>query len=256
MPIDPAVASRREPERRHARNTPLASVAMSAQDQIDCMMVFQLIEDVRRMSQQEGKTVLCTGRETAQVGPMQGGIVDADNGDFATAYGNEGGLIDQESDFVAIGEFAILIDRHAAVVIVVAQGDEDRRNLSQAGKKSKQMRQSLRYVEQIAGDKDPVGAKCADGGDDEIMPWLIAIQVQIAQMNGPPTGQGAVHIGESGNFVSGEPDFPVGNQTKEPIEGFAQAIPDEGTGLIGPGSWASSHPITRFSSTRSEGVTR
>ena len=120
---------------------------------------------------------------------MQGGIVNADNGNFATAYGNEGGLIDQKGDLVAIGEFAILVNRHAAVVIMVAQGHVDRCNLPQAGEKSKQMRQSLRYVEQVAGDKNPVGPKFADSGDNEIMSWLIAIQVQIAQMNGSPSGQ-------------------------------------------------------------------
>jgi len=65
IPRDPAVASRREPERRHAGYAPLASVAMSAEDQIDGMVFFQLIEDVRSMGQQEGEAILCTGRKTA-----------------------------------------------------------------------------------------------------------------------------------------------------------------------------------------------
>ena len=130
MPLNPAVAAWREPDRRYAGDAPLASVAMSAEDQIDGMMVFQLIEDVRSMGQQEGEAILCGRWQAAQVGPMQRGIVDADNGDLATVHGNEGGLIDQEGDFVAIGEFAIVIDRYAAVVIMVAQGDEDRRNLA------------------------------------------------------------------------------------------------------------------------------
>jgi len=59
MPLDPAVASRREPERRHAGYAPLASVAMPAEDQIDGVVVFQLIEDVRCMGQQEGEAILC-----------------------------------------------------------------------------------------------------------------------------------------------------------------------------------------------------
>jgi hypothetical protein len=53
------------------------------------------------------------------------------------------------------------------------------------------------------------------------MPWLIAVEMQIGQMDGPLAGQGAVHIGEPGNLVCGESDFPVGNETKEPIERFA-----------------------------------
>ena len=235
MPLDPSAASRREPERRHTGDAPLASVAMSTQDQIDGVVIFQLIEDVGCMGQQEGKTIVCARRQTAQVGPMQGGIVDADNRDFAIACGNEGGSIDQEDDLLAVGEFAIVIDRHATVVIVVAQGDEDRSNLPQGGKKSKEMREAFRHIEQVAGDKDPVGVKFADGGDDEIVPWQIAIEMQIAQMYGSSSGQGAVHIGQPGNFVCGETEFPVGCETEEPVEGFAQTITDEGTGSIGPG---------------------
>ena len=196
MPIDPAIASRGEPERRHAGNAPLASVAVPAEDQIDGVVGFQLIEDVRRMGQQEGEAVLCARRQAAQVGPMQRRIVHADNGDLAVVRANEGSLIDQEGDLVAIGEFAIPIDGHATVMVMVAQCDEDRRNLAQAGEKPKDMRQSLRDVDQVAGDKDPVGAEFYDGGDDAIMPWLIAVEVQIAQMNGPVTGQEAVCIGE------------------------------------------------------------
>ena len=59
MPFDPAIASRREPERRHAGYAPLASVAMPTEDQIDGVVVFQLIEDVWRMGQQENETILC-----------------------------------------------------------------------------------------------------------------------------------------------------------------------------------------------------
>ena len=196
MPIDPPIASGREPERRHAGNAPLASVAVPAEDQIDGMVVFQLIEDVRRMGQQEGETVLCARRQAAQVGPMQRRIVHADNGDLAAIRTNEGSLIDQEGDLVAIGEFAIPIDRHTAVMVMVAQRDEDRRNLAQAGEKPKDMRQPLRHVEQVAGDKDPVGPELADGGDDAIVPWQITVKMQVAHMNGPSTGQRAVRVAE------------------------------------------------------------
>ena len=147
MSLDPAVAPWREPERRHAGYAPLASVAMSTEDQIDGVVVLQLIEDVWRMGQQENETVLCARWQTAQVSAMQRGIIDAGNGDFPTSRRNEGGLIDQESDLVAIGELAVLIDRHATVVVMVAQGDEDWGEFSQGGEKSKDMRQPLRYIE-------------------------------------------------------------------------------------------------------------
>ena len=68
---------------------------------------------------------------------MQRGIVDADDGDLAVVCLNKGGLIDQEGDLVAIGEFGIVVDRHAAVMVMVAQGDEDRRDLAQACEKAK-----------------------------------------------------------------------------------------------------------------------
>jgi hypothetical protein len=256
MSLDPAITPGRKPERRHAWYTPLTSVAMSAEDQIDGVVVLQLIQNVRRMGQQERETVLCAWRQTTQVGPMQRGIVDTDDGDFPTVRGNERGLIDQEGDLVAIGEFTISIDRHAAVVIVVTQGDKDRRNLAQAGEKSEYMRQSLRHVEQVAGNKDPIGAEFANGGDDEIVSRLIAVEMQIAEMNGPPAGQEIVCKGDSGNLMRGQSDLQVGDQTKEPIERLAETIPDEGTGSIGPRRCASCHPITRSSSIRSEGVTR
>ncbi len=82
-------------------------------------------------------------------------------------------------------------------MIVIAQRDEDRRNRAQAREKSKDMRQSLRHVEQVAGEEDPVWLEFADGGDDAIVPWLIAVEMQVAQMNGSSPCQGAVRIGES-----------------------------------------------------------
>lgn len=62
MSLDPAVAPGRKPERRHAGYAPLASVAMPAEDQIDGVVVLDLIEDVRRMGQQEREAVLCAWR--------------------------------------------------------------------------------------------------------------------------------------------------------------------------------------------------
>ena len=51
MPLDTSVTPGRKPERRHAGYAPLASVAMPAEDQIDGVVILQLIEDIRRMSQ-------------------------------------------------------------------------------------------------------------------------------------------------------------------------------------------------------------
>ncbi len=127
---------------------------------------------------------------------MQRGVVDADNGDLAGVRGNEGGLIDQEGDLMAIGELAISIDGDAAVVVMVAQRDEDRRKLAQAGEKSKHMGQPLRHVEQVSGNKDPVGAEFSDGGDDTIVPWQISVEMEVAHVYRSSAGQGAVRVAE------------------------------------------------------------
>ena len=71
MPLDSAVASWRKPECRYAWYAPLASVAMPAEDQIDGVLVLELIQDIRRMGQQENETILCAWWQTAQVSAMQ-----------------------------------------------------------------------------------------------------------------------------------------------------------------------------------------
>lgn len=59
MSLDPPIAAWGKPERRHARYAPLTTVAVSAEDQIDGVVIFQLIEDVRCMGQQEGIAAPC-----------------------------------------------------------------------------------------------------------------------------------------------------------------------------------------------------
>ena len=46
---DPAVTSRRKPERRNPWHTPLPAMAVSAQDQIDGVVRLYLIENIRCM---------------------------------------------------------------------------------------------------------------------------------------------------------------------------------------------------------------
>ena len=45
-PFNAPVTPGREPERRHARKSPLSSMAMPAKDEIDMMVLFQLLKDV------------------------------------------------------------------------------------------------------------------------------------------------------------------------------------------------------------------
>ena len=65
MTIDSAVTAWREPECRHAWYPPLATVTMAAEDQVDSVVVLQLIEDIRRMGEQDGVAVVCAWRQAA-----------------------------------------------------------------------------------------------------------------------------------------------------------------------------------------------
>ena len=56
--FDATVASRREPKRRHPRKSPLPSMTMPAEDEIDVMMLFQLLKDVGSMGEEQGVAVL------------------------------------------------------------------------------------------------------------------------------------------------------------------------------------------------------
>jgi len=52
------IASRGEPKRRHPRKSPLPTMTMAAEDEIDVMMLFQLIEDVGGMGEEQSVAVL------------------------------------------------------------------------------------------------------------------------------------------------------------------------------------------------------
>ena len=55
---NPAVAAGGQPDSRNPRNSPLTSVAVSAQNQVGVMMRFHLIENVRGVREQQRKPML------------------------------------------------------------------------------------------------------------------------------------------------------------------------------------------------------
>ncbi|BFU89423.1 MAG: hypothetical protein NTAFB01_06100 [Nitrospira sp.] len=83
------------------------------------------------------------------------------------------------------------------------------------------MGQTFRYVEQVPGDENPIGVKFSHRFDDTIMPWMIAVQVQIREMDCAATGKGRMWLGEDGNVMIGEPPFPMRSQAERPIEWLA-----------------------------------
>ena len=114
------------------------------------------------MSEEQRKAVLCRRRNASQIGAVERRIIDADDGQFTGTGRNERALIHEQGDLMPIRQLGILRDRHAAVMVVIAQGDEDRGNLAQMCQKPEQMRQSLGHVQQISGDKNPIWSKVVD----------------------------------------------------------------------------------------------
>ena len=74
-----AIAARREPESGDPWHSPLPTMAMSTEDQINTMMIFNIVQDVRGMSQQYRTALFRTRRDTSKVRTMKGRIIDTDN---------------------------------------------------------------------------------------------------------------------------------------------------------------------------------
>jgi len=82
---NPASATGWKPERRDSGNLPLTAVTVSAQDQVDGMILVHHVEDVRRMGQEQGKAAVRRRRDAPKIGAMERRIIDADDGQFARA---------------------------------------------------------------------------------------------------------------------------------------------------------------------------
>lgn len=76
---DTAIASRRKPEGRNARYPPLSTVTVPAENQINGMVRFDEIQDIRRMGQQQRKAMVRTSGDTSKIGSMERGIIDPSN---------------------------------------------------------------------------------------------------------------------------------------------------------------------------------
>lgn len=96
------------------------------------------------------------------------------------------------------------------------------------------MGQTFRYVEQVPGDENPIRAKFPHGFDDTIVPRMISVQVQIREMDCATTGKGRMWVGEDGHVMIGQAPFPMRNEAERPIDGLAEAIPDERSHTIRP----------------------
>lgn len=122
-------------------------------------------------------------RDARDIRAMSGRIVKAHDTQLSTGQRDDDRLVDQEMQFVAIGELDKVGDRHATVMIVIAKGHTHRRETSELPQKSEQMRQAFRHIEKIPGDKNPIGAQFGDRLYEQIMARQVIVEVQVADLD-------------------------------------------------------------------------
>jgi len=253
---DAAATARRKPECRYTGNLPLTAMAVAAENQVDGVLVVEHVEDVGRVGEEQREAVIVRGRNATKVGTVERWIIHAHNGELAGAGRNENALIDQQGDFVTVGEAGVLGNRHAAVMVVVAECDKDGSNLAEPRQEQEQRRHAFGNIQQIAGNEYPVGTQVPNRINDPVVPRLMPVDVKVAKMHCPAAGQWSMHRAQAGDFMPVEPDFPMREHAKKSIEGLAEGMADVGADPIRPRGDASDHFMTRSSSARSCAVTR
>lgn len=73
------MTSRRKPEGPDSRHTPLPTVAVPAQDQIDGVVRLYLVENIWCMGQQQRKAMVRARWQTSQISPVERRIIDTDD---------------------------------------------------------------------------------------------------------------------------------------------------------------------------------
>ena len=63
--------------------------------------------------------------------------------------------------------------------------------------------QSLRHIEKIAGDENPVRPELPDHRHNHVVARKIVVEMQVAQMHAPMSCQGTVLVAEPGDVVIG-----------------------------------------------------
>jgi hypothetical protein len=193
-------------------------MTVTAEDDIRRMMRFQEIEHDWSVCQYHRVTAWNAMRNAIHIGAVGRGIVETHDAQLSVRNRDDDGLIDQEVQFVAIGQFEKLGDRHAAVMVVIAQRHIHGRETSEVTEKSEQMRQTVGHIEQIAGDKNPVRPQLGNRAQKDIVARHVIIKVQVANLDRTPTAQWSKRSFQprhAGNAVS---VFIVRNVTKEPIQ--------------------------------------
>jgi hypothetical protein len=95
-------------------------MTVTAEDDIRRMMRFQEIEHDWSVCQYHGVTAWNAMGNAIHIGAVGRRIVETHDAQLSIGNRDDDGLVDQEMQLVAIGEFEKLRDRHATVMIVIA----------------------------------------------------------------------------------------------------------------------------------------
>ncbi len=115
---------------------------------------------------------------------------------------------------MAVRQFSEVIDGNTAVVIVVAQGQIDGRRLPELAQKPEHMGEPRVAGQQVTRHEDPVWLQLPNRAEQNVVPGMISIQVQISDLDSPSAGQGAVPTFNSRDLWAVMPTL----QRREPAE--------------------------------------
>jgi len=202
----------------------LSSVAVAAENEINGVPVVQMVEHVGGVGQQDGKAARCARRDAPEVRAVQGRIVEPDNSQLASFRGNKDDLVDQQVQLVPVRQLAELVQGDAAVMVMVAQGEVDGSQVSQAGQEPKEVREALRDGQEIAGHEDPIRSQTGNRREQVIMAGMVTVQMQVADLNGAASGQGGMPTLDVGDFHPVVADFRAGKQAKEVMQGEGEPM--------------------------------
>ena len=164
-------------------------MTVTAEDDVRRMTGFQEIEHDWSVSQHHGVTAWNAMGNAIHIRAVGGRIIETHDTQLSLRKRNDDGLVDQEMQFVAIGEFEKLRDRHAAVMVVIAQCHIHGRETSEVTEESEQMRQTVGHIEQIAGDKNPVRLQLGNRAQKDIVARQVVVKVQVANLDRTPSAQ-------------------------------------------------------------------
>lgn len=193
-------------------------MTVPAEDDVRCMTRLQEIEHDWGVGEHDRVTAWDSMRDAIHIRTVSRRIVESHDTQLTLGKRNDDGLVDQEMQFVAVGELNKVCHRHAAVMIVISQCHAHRCETSQMAQKSEQMRQAVGHIEKIPGDKNPVGPQFRDCLYKHIMARQVIVQVQIADLDGASSLQWFKRRFQPRNNGGGQSVLVVRDLAEEPVQ--------------------------------------